>query len=200
MRKLTLLVTLLLPSISAHAEGRTFLLIEGGSPVLTIALDPTLQPGLGSPAFLGIEISKTLDRLPLALGLYSRVMFGGKFGTLPVGQTGLSAYYFPFSKPESRLAIDTEVTVQSSALVPYLKIQGGLSFLSLHDPQDTGVSFGVSSLTYGIAAGIRFPVTTDLNSGFEAGYTSTLNASDPNSAPILLYGLIFSGHFTIPIN
>lgn len=178
----------------AAAAGGTFLNLELGLPLMTMALDATLQPNLGAPIFVGAEVSRTLSDLPMALGLFSRAMLGGKFGTLSVLQTGVSAYYFPFSKLESVLDIDNEVIVKTSGVVPYIKAQGGLQYLDLRDPGDTGVKFGASSLMYVLAAGIHIPLSTDFRFGLESGYSTSVNASDPNGAPIALSGMLFSGH------
>jgi hypothetical protein len=177
----------------AHASDGAFFTLEMGYPSLTVTLDPSLQPSLGAWSFLGLEFAKRVADLPIAFGVFTRIMLGGNFSPVPLGQSGLSIYYFPFAQMETHWNLNDDVTVKSSAFVPYIKAQVGYEFMNFNDVAD-GAQFGNISAVYVLMAGVHIPVTLDTRMGVELGYTSTFSATDPNGAPISVQGFLISGH------
>ncbi|RZA08842.1 MAG: hypothetical protein EOP11_03585, partial [Proteobacteria bacterium] len=137
------LLSLLASSPRAEAANSTYFVARAGLPTLTVSLDPRLQKSLGG-IFFGMEAFRTINGLPLALGVFSNVMMGGSFGSFPAIQAGLSLYYFPFAPLETSYSVDNEVSMKSSSWVPYLKFQPGFEFLNLRD-EEVGATFGSSS-------------------------------------------------------
>lgn len=201
MKKLFLPALALLSSLGgfgaseARAAESTFFSARLGYPSLTVALDPRLQPALGSAAFVGVEAFRTLADLPIAFGVFTQAFVGGAFGGLPVLQAGVSIYYFPFSRLETSYSIDDEVTMKSSAWTPYLKLQPGFEFMNFKN-EENGAVFGSSSLAYVLSAGIMIPAGETNRWGAEIGYTSTMGAKDAKENPISVSGLLASIHYT----
>ena len=183
----------------AQAESPVALRLDIGYPITYSDVNSDRRVNVKSKYDIGMELSKSVSQVPLALGVYYGASIGGDFGQLPINHTGVLMYYYPFGAPYDSKTIDNNVFMKVSRISPFIRVAMGLTFINFRDAafEDT---FGASAFNYQLAGGFDYPINDLFLVGTHINYLTTFGGqralSDTDTVGVNLTTFSFAVRMT----